>query len=218
MDSRFRRQLQPVTAHLIQQAYTQIVQAHYSEFCELAGAHFQVAEAELSYSLPRFDNLFRFLEAFNGFYDHVGTTRNMAYRIWDQFRTIERIIRPASAIANSSDGIREPIESELLANSKQSVVDDLRIVETEAITMRDHHIHDYGAYFIPVEGKLRYILPQDEVLDYKTRKGCDVTDEDAVLRMKRHLGAIERFLDGSEAVLAQELSTALASVGISVDY
>jgi hypothetical protein len=215
-------------SQLIRQAYAEMAEAHYSEFCELAGAHFQVLEAESSYTAAGPERLFRFLESFNGFYDHIGTARNMAFRIWDEYRVIARVVAPSSRIAlspgklspgkKSNSRIRKAMEAELLAYSKSSEIGDLSLIESEAITMRDHHIHDYGAYFLSAGNRLSFLLPALEVAKYKALFGIDVTEEVAIPRMKRHLQAIERFLDGSERVLAQELSRTLASVRIHVDY
>lgn len=221
-------QLPVADATSIQKAYTEVAEAHYSEFCELAGAHYQLEEADNSYAIAGPERLFHFLEAFNGFYDHLGTARNMGFRLWDEVRAIARITAPRASLAKSpgkmaarkkgGSKIRTAIEAELARRSMKTALADLKVIEDQAIPTRDHHIHDYGAYFLPAGGRLRYILPPEEVRDYKGRTGWDVTDEETVFRMRRHLDTIERYLNESERALAHEYSTALASAGINVDY
>lgn len=208
------------SARAILEAYTDVVRAHYSEFCELAGAHFLLTKAQSSYGgSDRGDGLFRFLEAFNGLYDHLGTSRNMAYRLW---KRLSRIAAAAGAtrpaIGREQEGGRELIEKCLRFYGKAPAVTDLATIEAEVVPIRDNHVHESGTTLVLLDGRYWFKLPAEEA----QRRFAGVSPlpelEEACARMKRHLDLMERLLETSEQLMATELSEVLASGGIRVDY
>jgi hypothetical protein len=200
-------------------AYLELSEAHYSEFCELAGAHYQITEAERSYNLANPEATFLFLEAFNAFYDHLGTARNMALRLWTLSRAIAKGVDPASPLAKfKSDSSLGLIESRLRANGQGGLVPRLKLIEDQVVNQRNHHIHDYGARFGIVRKRFHFVLPKEESVDLSQIYGWTITEEECGVRMRRHLETLERFLDGSERVLLADLSGALSAGGVVVNY
>ena len=73
----------------VEQAYEETTMAHYSLFCHLAGAHFQIKQLEQIHSLSNAGaKLVEHWEAFEVTYLHLGIVFNEAHHLWDLLVTI----------------------------------------------------------------------------------------------------------------------------------
>lgn len=206
-------------AAAIGSAYTEIAYAHYSLFCELAGAHFQLDEVRNSYSSNAGDRLFLFLEAFNGFYDHIGTARNMVIRLWCQAQELARVALPTASIARKElVGGLAVFDSTLSGPGAATVKADAQTIETEAVDTRDHHIHNYAAFFVPINGTNWFVVGPEEAQRLSRAAGFPVREQEALRRMEGHLTTMSRFVEASEANLLSELGGVLKGGGIDVAY
>ena len=139
--------------------------------------------------------------------------------VWVKSGVLARAIDPQGA--TSARSLTKPIEfirAELGASAKTSLIGDLDLLNDQAIRIRNHHVHNIGARFSLVGGRYVFVLSVAEAEELRRKTGMRITEEESVKRMTRHLGTMERFLDGSERVLGQALGAALASAGINVDY
>ncbi|MGC2359160.1 MAG: hypothetical protein WA691_02495 [Thermoplasmata archaeon] len=206
-------------AKAVLDAYEEIVRAHYSMFCELAGAHFLLTEAQASYGqVDRGEALFRFVEAFNGFYDHLGTRRNMSYRLWKKLGGIVEAIGTSGALSGRArEGGQALVELCLTTNGMTSTIQDLGAVESEVVPIRDNHVHASGTTFVLLDGRYWFRLSTEEVQRRFAGLNLKPEEEEACARMRRHLDLVERYLNESEELLARELGSAPASGNIDVD-
>jgi hypothetical protein len=201
----------------IEDAYSLLVLSHYSLFCEIAGAYRQLKEAKCADSSgPGPDRLFLFIEAFNAFYDHLGTARNMLIRTWTQAERMNGGPFRQGAVQASTPAV--VIEKYLRLTKNTVVLNLLLDVESDIIAIRNDHIHQFSGYFALIGGRF-YLLPPTSASQSRLQSRTKPPPAElATVRMSQDLVRLEQLSDGSDGLLSPELALWLQREGIGVEY
>lgn len=130
---------------LITNRQERIAISHYSMFCELSGAHFQLEKA--SDALKEGNDAkrhFLFWEAFGNFYMHIGNARFQLHNLWEETRkllylpptnTLEKFLSAKPSLAKSYDDVYK---------------NAIRIRNNLVHYARNAYVYINGKYFIPL--------------------------------------------------------------------
>ncbi len=189
---------------LILKCHEEISMKHYSQFCQLAGAHFQLEKAtealgETSESWRHF----LFWEAFDNFYQHLGNARNQMYGLWQEIQNVNKSL-PAK--------LKEYLESSHQCDLWQ----EIDRWEEEAIDLRDNVVHysrgaalyGGGTYWIP--------LPMSRNVAWSETLAQHKCFQEAPKKMVNDLCKLEALLDKVQRLMGNELEKSFQSKGVVI--
>lgn len=181
---------------------------HYSQFCQLAGAHFQLREA--TQALKETDEALRhfsFWEAFDNFYQHLANARNQMYGLWN----IVRSLNPS---------LPRKLKEYLKVSQRDALSRRIRRWEEEAETLRNNIVHFYrggapygdGAYWIPLP--IKKGVTWSETLTNMDRQPF----QESAKKMEMDLRELESLLDEVQRLMGDELEKSFQSMGVVICY
>jgi hypothetical protein len=127
---------------VIKRAYEEMNMAHYSLFCHLAGAHFQIAK--LSYPVSSRANWFQHWEAFESAYTHLGNCFYQVHHLWDLLFLVRgKLRRRKGRIVQIRRGPRkwDLIHNEFKMARKLKFLKDFVRVKRRISARRDNIVH-----------------------------------------------------------------------------
>ncbi|GAI21864.1 unnamed protein product, partial [marine sediment metagenome] len=173
--------------------HEEIAMRHYSQFCQLAGAHFQLEKA--TEALRQKDKALRhflFWEAFDNFYQHLANTRNQMYGLW-------------KVISNLNQTLPQKLEQYLKATDRSILWSRISEWEEQAEVLRDSVVHfsrgaapyGDGAYWIPLP------IKKEQTWSDTLKKPGPV--QEATKKMERDLRDLESLLNEVQRLIGCEL-------------
>jgi hypothetical protein len=129
----------------IRQAYEEICMAHYSLFCHLAGAHFQVDKLRVLSPLSSKWSWLKHWETFESVYLHLGICFNEVYHLWDLvFLMRGQLGRKKDGTIGRTSGGPSPSslrESEFRNARKLRIFKDFKHLSNEISARRNNITH-----------------------------------------------------------------------------
>lgn len=186
--------------------HEEISMRHYSQFCQLAGAHFQLEKAtEALRETNEAWRHFLFWEAFDNFYQHLGNARNQMYGLWE-------------AIQNINKSLPRKLREYLESRDKSELWREFYRWEQETITLRNNIVH-YSRGGAPYSNRTYWLpLPiQKNVAWSETLAQCKSFQE-ATKKMKKDLSELESLLNTVQRLMGSELEKSFELLGVKIAH
>jgi len=154
----------------IRRLYLTFTQIHYTLFCNLAGAHYQLNELKKSLSIANINiKYFKHWEAFECLYSHLGIVRNSMYGLWGVFFELSQTIGKDKF---NDVGI---VKNKLAAHLTKNMYKRIKTFDDKIITIRENithfsrisHLYLNDKYYIPLRMKRRKYIIWDKQLQGK---------------------------------------------------
>jgi len=196
---------------LITDTYREITYSHYTLFCQLAGAHFQLEQLKksLKYKNPWLKH-FCHWESFELFYSHLGNVMNQVYHLWELFFSLSGL--------SAGKTTRKKLESFINLKRKKYLLNAIARIDKNIVILRNNIVHyargvhlplSDGAYSIPLI--TRVAIPWERHAKYRqfyeTRKKC-----------QNDLRLLERTINQLHEVLINEISAYLITQKIRIRH
>lgn len=204
----------------------ELAMAHYSLFCNLAGAHFQIDECVASLGLAEDEERhFHYWESFEVCYQHMGNAINYFYLFWDKiFALTNNPIRRNTNGDLNKTTVSNAIENYFRSQRKYSLHKKLKQEfgrKGQIVIIRNNTVHfaRVASWSLSTNGRVFYFLPYKLQSNTrwtkktKVKKGI-MADKKAV----KHLSELEVLLNLSEELAIKKLRTYLQTEGISIKY
>jgi len=199
----------------IDETYTEISHTHYTLFCHLAGAHFQLEN--LKSSLKITDDRKRYFEHweyFDVFYMHLGIVMYQIYHLWGLVFLLEGVI-----VRDENGDFRDSRKSlkKFLREENKKLLDELESIDDEVKILRDNITHYMRTAFYPTRSG--YAIPC-KITKNMNWKECYKKPPyiETHFKTKSDLMHIESFLDKLHALLFKKFEDYLFKNKIKVDY
>lgn len=203
----------------------ELAMSHYSLFCNLAGAHFQLDECISALDLTQEDEKhFRFWESFEVCYQHMGNAINSFYFFWEKI----------FALTGTSINIRRESEFkrlvqdqiELYCKSKRKLLHFKKLKKEfgrkgQISIIRNNIVHfsRLASWSSSVNGKVFYFLPYKLQSNVRWKRSkqiyCGIM---AHKKAQKHLYELEDILNIFEELAIDRLRTYLQTEGITIKY
>jgi hypothetical protein len=193
----------------IGQVYEEITMAHYSLFCHLAGAHFQIRQLERTIGLSNPQtNQIEHWEAFEVTYLHLGIVFNETHHLWNLLATLK------DASTNSGTQLMKNV---LVAANKPKIYTEFEQLEIDIKARRNNVTHySRGASWI-WNGKLYVPLKQTQNTPWTVElQGKEWIE--TLPKAKTDLRYVEITINSIHAHLIELFETFLNEKRILVDY
>jgi hypothetical protein len=196
--------------------YEELSMAHYTLFCHLSGAHFQLAN--LRASVPTNGDIqrqFNHWEAFEAIYLHLAIAVNQVYHLWGLALLMEgKLVRSSGGTIN---GVRPTLNKVLVSLRKGRLWRDLVKLEDETIFLRHSMTHfargasrhEEGRYFIPLRMRTNRVWTRQ----WRSRKYVGTR-----ARAWKDINRVRQTINELHALLIQRLERTFQSRGIKVNY
>jgi hypothetical protein len=192
---------------MIQKRYEKVQIAHYSLFCQLAGAHFQLKELRNSESIkePR-ERYFRHWEHFEAGYLHLGSIFYLLEALWN-------VVIKLQGVPQHKFG-----EDFLLSRKENKLA--MRLMETQdnVKTVRDLMVHR-GRAFTSLYHKDKFYIPLRVSVDMVWSQSFKVKENiETVQSLDDDILATEKLLNDLHTLLIDEYGSFIKSKNIKIDY
>ncbi len=189
----------------IHKCQERIAMVNYGMFCNLAGAHFQNSEAIAALKLPDVAwKYFRFWEAFDVFYQHLGNARNAVHGTWKWLKVL-------TGCQQRKD--RDLYEF-IIAEGQAGLEDQWRKFNDDARAIRDNVVHFARGAHVPMDGSFFLTVPIRRDASWSESLGRQGPLQEATRKMNADLGNLEALLDKTLALLSEFLDSYLSSQSI----
>lgn len=188
--------------------HERICMAHYSQFCQLAGAHFQYNEALKALKIVDSNiGYFCFWEAFENFYMHIGNARNEMHHIlvclWE--------IKPN--LPKTKEG-KADLTKYLANNGRNDLINKIKNFNDDVIKIRNNIVHYARGANILLNGKFYLPLPIEKDPLWSKQLSTDEIQE-ATLKMQKDLETVESIINEAQQLFGIELENYINSKGIT---
>lgn len=201
----------------------ELCMAHYSLFCNLAGAHFQLEEFNrvLAYKNKKLIH-FQYCETFENCYQHMGNAINFFFLFWEKIFLLTNVyvLRNSNGDLNKNN-VSNQIELLFRRKRKFKIVKQIikhfgRKGEIEII--RNNTVHYARVAFIPA-GEFGYALPyrfkpNQRWSQMKRRKTGILVQ----IKARNNLLLLEKILNSSELIAIDYLHSYLLNNNIEIQY
>jgi hypothetical protein len=204
---KFPAEMSPEEKESIKGKYEKIRVTHYSLFCELAGAHFQLQEMKNSEKLENLkDKYFRHWEHFEAGYLHLGSIFYMLDELWN---IVLKLTRAGNKKLNVAF---------LVSEGKQELADSLKNTEETVKTLRDLVVHR-GRAFTSFTHKGKFYIPikVSREMNWSTSIKCNENIE-TTQKLQEDIDATERLLNDLHDFLISEYENFLKTKNVQIDY
>lgn len=142
----------------IKRIYLELVMAHYSLFCDLAGAHYQLEQLTTSLQLDDAKKKhFHHWEAFESCYMHLGNAMNQIYHLWGLVFLLQRTQGVIVTKDKKMRGIRKALRKYLRGKRKGYLVKDLERLENSMSRIYNNIKHFSRMGSLRYDGK--FLIP-----------------------------------------------------------
>ena len=186
--------------------HEKISMRHYSQFCHLAGAHYQLEQALKALAMEdETRRHFLFWEAFENFYQHLSGAREQMDSVWGLLRRLD---------AN----LPKDVKSYLTSKGSEVLWQRIAEWDHDVATIRNSIVHfsrigapfGNGTYWIPLPIQKDPLwsdtLPQPKRIQEATKK------------MTKDLHELELLLDQAQRLIGDELEKTFQSMGVIICY
>jgi len=190
-------------------AHNNICLFHYSLFCQLAGAHFQLEQtvAALNEKDPQ-ERHFLFWEAFDNFYTHLGNARFQMLNLWEETCKITCM---TLRYPPDENGLKQYLQD----NSQNDLVNKIEKIKENVIKLRNNLVHYARNAFILIEGK--YFIPLPIKRDPKLSEMLNHREaQEVTKKMEFDLMEFEKMLNEILPFIAKELDKGFDMKGIKI--
>lgn len=189
------------------ETHERICMAHYSQFCQLAGAHFQYDEALKALKKVNTNlGYFCFWEAFENFYMHIGNARNEVYHIYKCVGKIMPILPN-----RLKEYLQKSNEKDLGARIKN--------FEKEVTTIRNNIVHFARGANILWDEKFYLPLPIEKDLLWSNQLTTSSNEiQETTLKMKNDLATVESIINETQQLFGVELEKYIKNKKITFEY
>ena len=187
---KFPEGMNKTTQELITKNHEQIAIHHYSIFCGLSGAHFQLERA--TDALKEADNgkrHFLFWEAFGNFYMHIGNTRYYLMKLWEETRKL--LCLPKSSLGN-------------LLSTKPELKKQHEDIKNVALQIRNNLVHYARNSYVIIKGKYWIPFPPPKKPKNNLMRGITMFKE-ATKQMESDLKDMELFLNNTMLLIRNKI-------------
>lgn len=142
----------------INNTYFEITYVHYTLFCHLAGAHYQIGELKKSLQdTCAKQRHFKHWEAFENIYFHLGIVMNQLYQLWGLLFVLKGICKRKKD--GEPDGVRKALKAFLVVEKKKSLACLLEKVENEITIIRNNITHYVRGFSRYLSSTKEYVIP-----------------------------------------------------------
>lgn len=192
----------------IQKQYEKVQIAHYSLFCQLAGAHFQLKELESTENIRESrERYFRHWEHFEAGYMHLGSVFYLLAQLWNIVIRLEGIPKQ-----------EEFGEKFLLSRKENELAKRLTETEENVKTIRDLMVHR-GRAFTTFFHKNKFYIPLKVVMNMVWSQSLKVNEmTETTERLREDIVATEKLLNELHICLICEYENFIKAKNIRIDY
>jgi hypothetical protein len=191
----------------ISESYQRMCVFHYSLFCQLAGAHFQLQQSVAALK-ENDDNKRHFLswEAFDNLYVHLGNARFQMCNLWEEICKIACL-----PYSQNEDGLLHYLRDK----NRNDLVQRVQEIRDNVIKIRNNIVHYARNMYVFIGGKYYIPLPikkepkLSEMLNHKEA-------QEATKKMETDLNNLEKLLNEVLPYMGRELEEKLDSSDIKV--
>lgn len=185
-----------------------ICMAHYSQFCQLAGAHFQYNEALKALKIVDSDvGYFCFWEAFENFYMHIGNARNEVAHILACLVKIN----PNLPTKNGKPDLTKYLKN----NGRNDLVNKFKKLNDDVIKIRNNIVHYARGANILLNGKFYLRLPIEKDPLWSKQLSTPDQIQEVTLKMKKDLKTVESIINEVQQFFGTDLGNYIYSKGIT---
>lgn len=206
---RFSSTFQNEERSRLERIYEELTMAHYSLFCSLAGAHYQVAQLERTLGLGDTQTKqFEHWEAFEVAYLHLGIVFNEIHHLWDILSDLE--------VATRSLGT-QLMKATLSHAGKAEAWKKFNELECDIKARRDNVTHYARGASRSVDGKVYVPLHQARnvlwTLELESKEWIQTLP-----KAKADLRQVEGIANAIHELLIERLDTYFTKKQVQVDY
>jgi len=198
-------------------AYLELTYAHYTLFCNLAGAHFQLGELKRSLKITDFTKRhFRHWEHFEALYLHLGICMYQIYHLWGLIFLLQgKLNRNNAGIIKGAEG---KLRDLLKRKRKTYLCLDIDKINKEIKIIRDNITHFARiAHRILPNGD--YAIPHRIVKNVHWDKQLKTKEyQETTIKAKTDLNNIEKIFNKLHQIMLVEFDNYLNINGIRVKY
>ena len=201
----FLSKMSPQEEDRILKNYEKVQMAHYSLFCHLAGAHFQLKELENTENIndPK-ENYFRHWEHFEVAYMHLGSTFYVLESLWNTVLKLRRY--PANL---------RHLEGYLNSKGKNALFKKLDDVMTSVKVRRDLPVH-YGRIFAR-RYKGKFYVPLKVKKDMMWSQGTETQEwRESDKQLRNDIARTEKMINDLHQVLISEYEDFIKEKNIQI--
>jgi len=200
----------------------ELFMAHYSIFCNLAGAHYQLKQCNLSLGLSFSEKHFRHWEAFESCYQHMGNVVNSVHLFWEKIFIIEGKLTQRQKNQNLNKNKIKPLWKNLLRDERKLYLyrKMMNMFERKGqiLVIRNNIVH-YARVFAVYLGNQGYGLPYRLSRNIRwSQKKIYKTGILAHKKAEKHLTELEILLNDLQKIAIKKFDNYLINEGVSVKY
>ena len=174
----------------ISQDYEELCMAHYSLFCQLSGAHFQLELLESILKLPESnERSFKHWEAFEVGYFHLGSAFYQMYHLWGLIFLRKGVVTRTNGFFHPSP--KKKLEEFLQSKGQKPINDRKDRIDLSITALRDSIVHfsrlassyQKGEFLIPIQNKQVVWSKQatDEFYETSGKLQSDITEAEKII-------------------------------------
>lgn len=193
----------------IERAYEETTMAHYTLFCHLAGAHFQIKQLERALGLtnPQTKQIEHW-EAFEVTYLHLGITFNEAHHLWNLMATMK---------GTSSSSGAQLLRELLVTANNPDILRDFEQLETDIKDRRNNVTHYARGASRIYDGRIYIPLRQQRNVPWTTELESREWIE-TLPKAKADLKNVEKIINAVHEHLIDQFESYYSANNILVDY
>lgn len=205
----FRKQLQ------------EMFMAHYSLFCNLAGAHYQIERCKRSLEIIGPSKHFLYWEAFECFYQHLGNVVNYTYMFWEK---ILKFKDPTLQLRDRYHNLKkkkveDALQNLLTARRKKGLYTHFANQFTgkgQVLVMRNNIVHYARLYATSLPDNIGYGLPLRITKNSRWSGKLLKKGNIAHIKAEKHLTLVEVLVNDLENIAIIEFDQYLRNTNVSV--
>lgn len=198
--------------------YQEICMVHYSLFCHLAGAHFQIDNLRKIKKTTKSwkKKYFEYWEAFEVGYFHLGSTFYQMYHLWGLYFLFRRYVT-RNPNGRFNQGIKSLLKKYLIYyGEKNTLLKEMEELDDSVRIIRNNIVHFSrdASDFINKE----FLIPAELEKNLWSKKHKEKEWLDTFKLITEHLSRTEKMIDSIHLYLIVELIDYFIKEGIAVNY
>jgi hypothetical protein len=201
----------------VKQNYEELCMAHYSLFCQLSGAHFQLALLKEVLKLPESkEKSFKHWEAFETSYMHLGSVFYQMYHVWGLVFLVRGEVgrvKDYRGILRFKPNAKQTLENLLNSKGQQTIIARKNKVDLDITALRDSIIHFSRSASAYLDGE--FLIPMQNQQVVWSRQTSDEFYETSK-KLDNDIKETEEILNDTHVYLVQQYEDFLTTNKIAV--
>lgn len=198
----------------VRKSYMEMTYAHYTLFCNLAGAHYQLENLSNTKQLgdTRIRH-FQHWECFESIYSHLVMAQYQVYHLWRLIFSLQ-----GASVSNGQGGVKGALERLLIRKRKKYLLKKNEKTYKEIVILRNNITHfsrgisrilNGGEYAIP--RRVKKNIHWNKHLRYKSWVKTNI-------KAKNDLSMVEKLCNELHVLLIEEFERYISNTGIRIKY